>query len=92
MKTLLICLLLSAILGSALSAICVEMCSLHDDLDIPKCPDGFVCRSNGCGHTCQPELGVGKREPCPLVRCIPCSTGIYEYDENGCQTCQCLQA
>ncbi|KAH9489017.1 hypothetical protein Btru_058277 [Bulinus truncatus] len=91
MKIVQVCFLLSALVACAYSAICVEMCGSHDDLDLPPCPPGFVCRSNGCGHTCQPVLVVQKRQRCPMLKCIPCPNG-YELDEHGCQTCKCLPA
>lgn len=35
--------------------ICVEMCSINpeDPNGFGACADGYICKFNGCGHTCQ---------------------------------------
>nr|KAI8766548.1 WAP four-disulfide core domain protein 3-like isoform X1 [Biomphalaria glabrata] len=39
---------------------CAEMCSnnliIRAVRGLGGCPDGYVCASNGCGHSCQPIL------------------------------------
>lgn len=35
-----------------------------------------------------PNCSVSKLSNCPLLKCKPCEHG-YEFDENGCKTCQC---
>ena len=36
--------------------ICSEECSLNPKMGL-SCPAGTVCKSNGCGHTCQKDDG-----------------------------------
>ncbi|KAK7492822.1 hypothetical protein BaRGS_00015960 [Batillaria attramentaria] len=79
-----------------LAGFCAEMCPAEG------CPDGTVCRSNGCGHECLPTL-VGKVSTRQLDgACVElCSTGSdllsaimacptgYECRSNGCgHSCQ----
>ncbi|XP_013391189.1 zonadhesin isoform X1 [Lingula anatina] len=48
--------------------------------------------ADSCGYTTD-EYGCKKCTPCtecPMLKCVPCKYG-YEMDENGCQTCDCLQ-
>lgn len=35
-----------------------------------------------------PNCEVSKSTECPLMKCKPCENG-YEFDEQGCRTCQC---
>ncbi|BFZ17544.1 hypothetical protein BsWGS_20578 [Bradybaena similaris] len=80
--------------------VCVEMCSSdpEDPYGFGVCEDGYVCKSNGCGHTCQLVVPEKKSELGACV--ISCSSGTnnldlpgcaegYECRFNGCgQTCQ----
>ncbi|KAI8794376.1 BPTI/Kunitz domain-containing protein 4 [Biomphalaria glabrata] len=68
---------------------CVERCS--NDLVIRAvtglggCPDGYTCRSNGCGHTCQPDLIIGQK------RCstdCPIGCNLF-FTSSSCGTCIC---
>ncbi|GFR58848.1 hypothetical protein ElyMa_000042400 [Elysia marginata] len=36
---------------------------LMASMGIQQCPDGQVCMSNGCGHTCQPATNVKTTGP-----------------------------
>ncbi|CAL1536895.1 unnamed protein product [Lymnaea stagnalis] len=71
---------------------CEEGCSnnliIRAVRQLDECPAGFECRSNGCGHTCQPKLG--KRIPaCLLLACgIYCPFGM-KPSTNGCPSCAC---
>ncbi|BFZ17537.1 hypothetical protein BsWGS_20583 [Bradybaena similaris] len=80
--------------------ICVEMCSSdpEDPNGFGTCGNGYACKSNGCGHTCQlvvPEkksvLGACVMS-CSLVPNdldLPGCTEGYECRSNGCgHTCQ----
>ncbi|RUS74259.1 hypothetical protein EGW08_017978, partial [Elysia chlorotica] len=82
-----------------LVGICVEECSLTlsdstimSALGIKQCPDGHVCKSNGCGHTCQLDTSVTTATAptkCPLVLCeMFCLKGFLK-GEDGCPVCKC---
>ncbi|CAL1545680.1 unnamed protein product [Lymnaea stagnalis] len=80
-----------AVLDLGMIGICVEECSTgsHAGGVSLGCPAGYVCRSNGCGHTCQATVALDKRQRCPMMKCMPCAGG-YVIDEHGCQTCTCM--
>ncbi|KAK7095916.1 hypothetical protein V1264_005270 [Littorina saxatilis] len=65
---------------------CVEMCSSDDD-----CGQGYHCRSNGCGHTCQkPFLSIGGLHDCRFnAICNNYCFHGHAHDANGCPTCAC---
>ncbi|XP_059169390.1 uncharacterized protein LOC131951119 isoform X3 [Physella acuta] len=72
MKVLIVCLLAVTFVSSAvvnqdkrrqIFGICVEMCGAG-------CPPGTICKSNGCGHTCQPITTAVKRAGCSLLSCL----------------------
>ncbi|GFO25572.1 hypothetical protein PoB_005207700 [Plakobranchus ocellatus] len=80
-----------------LVGICVEECSmtLTDSqimaaLGIKSCPDGQVCQSNGCGHTCQPDGTITKPPShCSNVICrMFCANG-FQLGSDGCPICKC---
>ncbi|CAG5119091.1 unnamed protein product [Candidula unifasciata] len=66
--------------------ICVETCSLdpNNPNGFGECEAGYVCKSTGCGHTCQ--LGeIPVPNDLGLTDCAP----GYECKSNGCGvTCQ----
>ncbi|XP_025082817.1 uncharacterized protein LOC112557276 isoform X2 [Pomacea canaliculata] len=100
MKTLAVILFLGVLLGVSKAAslrqligLCVEACSTVEadgEALFGSCPEGYVCRSNGCGHTCQKPLTSVSGVQCAHLMCpaIFCSGG-YEVAENGCPTCRC---
>ncbi|XP_078344082.1 WAP four-disulfide core domain protein 18-like [Oculina patagonica] len=74
---------------------CVEACSGDND-----CPAGYLCCSNGCGHTCQPVPTLGQPK-CPKLKpgtvgiCVEACSGDsdcpagYLCCSNGCgHTCK----
>merc|ERR1711879_355040 len=70
---------------------CTEECSTAlEEVGIPTCPKGQVCKSKGCGKTCQPETAVEKRaDSCPPVGCrCYCQYG-YVKGPDGCPICEC---
>ncbi|XP_025082815.1 uncharacterized protein LOC112557276 isoform X1 [Pomacea canaliculata] len=87
MKTLAVILFLGVLLGVSKAAslrqligLCVEACSTVEadgEALFGSCPEGYVCRSNGCGHTCQKPLTSVE---CPLLRCLDiyCPSGYYK--------------
>ncbi|XP_070177166.1 uncharacterized protein [Littorina saxatilis] len=80
---------------TSLRGTCVEMCSKNSD-----CPFGTLCRSNGCGHTCQTH--AARRSPVRLTldsnaessSVCPsdpssCSLGIAHCKTNPCSISTC---
>ncbi|KAH9489014.1 hypothetical protein Btru_058271 [Bulinus truncatus] len=66
---------------------CVEECSI---VQRPGCPKGFECKSNGCGHSCQPKGSTPPKgrigtcaESCFVTRSVGCRRG-YQCVPNGC--------
>lgn len=39
----------------------------------------------------EPMLVLKPRSECPMFKCIPCPSGLYLRDKNGCQTCLCAK-
>merc|ERR1711874_408182 len=73
--------------------ICVQECSLTlNALGAGKCPSGTVCKSNGCGHTCQPDTAVKPNPSCPGVLCAMFCENGFQVDKNGCPMCRCNQS
>ncbi|CAG5119090.1 unnamed protein product, partial [Candidula unifasciata] len=74
---------------------CVITCSPFEGvLGLPGCPEGYQCRSNGCGRTCQlgelPICPLARRQRCAPVLCrIKCPNG-FALDENDCEICKCI--
>jgi len=67
---------------------CVEACS-SDDI----CPDGQLCCSNGCGHTCQDAVTLEVKTDCPVYGCVdpgcnnPKRTFFTMDDGTRCEEC-----
>ncbi|XP_038060820.1 cysteine-rich motor neuron 1 protein-like isoform X2 [Patiria miniata] len=61
---------------------CVESCQADGD-----CANHEKCCSNGCGHSCLNTTTI----LCPDFMCaIYCEYG-HQKDQNGCDTCNCLE-
>ncbi|KAK0049272.1 WAP four-disulfide core domain protein 3-like isoform X1 [Biomphalaria pfeifferi] len=56
-------------MSAATIGLCAEMCNsgwLLRSLGASSCPEGYECRSNGCGHACVRIVGItALSEPCP---------------------------
>ncbi|CAL1545686.1 unnamed protein product [Lymnaea stagnalis] len=81
-------------LNNIIFGTCVEMCSnsliIRAVGGIGGCAEGYECRSNGCGHTCQPVLVKQIAVMCPAIGCaLFCPSG-YATLANGCPSCTCL--
>merc|ERR1712154_519186 len=74
--------------------ICSEECSTNPKMAASmQCPAGSVCRSNGCGHTCQKD-DQGQTGQVDLKQCRPvlckmfCLNG-WATGDDGCPICMC---
>merc|ERR1711872_1162471 len=63
---------------------CVEECNILTQ----SCPAGQVCRSNGCGHTCQPASAGISGCHFMMACALYCPAG-FARDANGCTLCSC---
>ncbi|KAK3766579.1 hypothetical protein RRG08_042360 [Elysia crispata] len=82
-----------------LVGICVEECSMAlSDSTImaalgvkQQCPDGHVCKSNGCGHTCQPvtKTTIPTKSQCSGVMCAMFCIDGFQLGPDGCPICRC---
>ncbi|CAL1545670.1 unnamed protein product [Lymnaea stagnalis] len=66
--------------------ICVEMCT--PGVADSGCSAGYVCLSNGCGHTCHILL-PGKRALCLGAVCANFCPFGHKLNAEGCPTCSC---
>ncbi|XP_059169391.1 uncharacterized protein LOC131951119 isoform X4 [Physella acuta] len=94
MKVLIVCLLAVTFVSSAvvnqdkrrqIFGICVEMCGAG-------CPPGTVCKSNGCGHTCQPITTTVKRAGCIMAMCNSFCLYGNKLTPEGCPSCACNES
>ncbi|XP_012944514.1 therostasin [Aplysia californica] len=81
------CLLVGVTLTrSAKRGFCLSLCG---DVNNVTCPDGYQCRSNGCGHQCYRTDQFILAPGCSIPQCeYDCPLG-YVLDTKGCETCTC---
>ncbi|XP_063428651.1 uncharacterized protein LOC134711744 isoform X1 [Mytilus trossulus] len=68
--------------------ICLTFCGTFSK---HTCPQGYECRSNGCGHECYRPMNFQAPANCIAPSCegqSHCPVG-YKVDSNGCDTCDC---
>ncbi|KAK3094195.1 hypothetical protein FSP39_025291 [Pinctada imbricata] len=64
---------------------CLSLCGHYG----VSCPQGYECRSNGCGHECYRPKGYTAPEHCTKLECdYHCPLG-YKTDDRGCDICKC---
>ncbi|OWF43379.1 uncharacterized protein LOC110459834 [Mizuhopecten yessoensis] len=65
--------------------VCLSMCGPYG----VKCPSGYDCKGNGCGHQCYRSPDYVQPEGCVLRSCPgQCLLG-FTKDSQGCDTCEC---